>query len=190
MTAVRLLQLMRALGLRHGKKTFALKELAVWAGEPRPTAAMGLLRAEKKGLVSRIGNLWINREDPPEILDIALALPGPSYLSFESALYHHGILSQAPRGGLTMATAGKPRRWETPWGFIRFIHLKPPLFFGFDSHRIASPEKAWLDLVYLRRLRNRNAPLTETVYLNRLGKTRLKTMSKKFPVWVSKIDSL
>lgn len=184
MTLIRLIQEMHNLDRIHHKRIFTLREMAALAQEPRTAAAMTLLRAAQKGLVARTGNLWMNLMDPPEILEVALSLASPSYLSFESALYRRGILSQAPRGGLTMATAGRPRRFQTPWGEIQFFHLKPSLFFGFDEHRIASAEKAWLDLIYLRGLRGRRNVLSEEIDREPLDRKYLRAMTKKFPPWV------
>lgn len=187
MTQVDLVQLLQKLVKNYKKRVFSLREIASLAAISRPAAGMILLRAQKKGIVSRVANCWINRLDPPELLEIAFALASPSYLSFESALYHHGVLSQSPRGALTVATRGRPGRKETPLGTIQFIHLKASLFFGFDSNRIASPEKAWIDLLYIRgRQQGRKQMITEEFYLNRLNQKRLRNFAKKFPRWVRK----
>lgn len=187
MTTVQLIQWMQTLSRDHHKKVFTVREMAFLARESRPATAMTLLRAAKKKLVARAGTLWINLMDPPELLEVALALQSPSYLSMEGALYRHGILSQAPRGSLTLVTAGRPRRFRTPLGDIRFFHLKPSLFSGSDSRRIAFPEKAWLDLIYLRGLRGRKIIFNEKFYTERIDRRRLKKMGEKFPGWVGEI---
>lgn len=181
MTSLKLVQLLQKLARDHRKKVFTLRDMASLGGESRPAAAMTLVRAAKKGLIGRVGNLWINLMDPPELLEVALALPSPSYLSFESALYRQGLLSQSPRGELTLATAGRSRLLRTPLGSIRMIHLKPSLFFGFDGNRIAFPEKAWLDLLYLRGRRGRTGLATEEFYLEGLDRKRLIKFARSFP---------
>jgi len=185
MTQIDLVGILQRFARDHKKRVFSLREIATLAGVSRAAAGMTLIRAEKRGVVWRVLNLWINRLDPPELLEIALSLPSPSYLSFEGALYRHGLLSQSPRGALTLATTGRPRRIETPGGILQFIHLKNPLFFGFNAERIAFPEKAWLDLLYIRGRRGRKNPITETVYLDRLNKARLASFERRFPAWVS-----
>ena len=186
MTQLDLAKLLQKMAREHDKRIFTLREIAALAGISRPAAGMLLLRAEKNGVVARVVNCWINRSDPPDLSDLAFALASPSYLSFESALYRHGLLSQSPRGGLTVAVTGRPRVVESPWGSIRFIHLQRPLFFGFDSNRIAFPEKAWLDLVYIRGRRGRDQMLSEEVYLDRLNARRLRDFARRFPPWVSR----
>ncbi|HCU25192.1 MAG TPA: hypothetical protein DF383_09250 [Deltaproteobacteria bacterium] len=168
----------------HGKKIFSLREIAALSGASRSAVAMTLLRAQKKQLVFRVANLWVNQLDPPNLTEIALSLRSPSYLSFESALYRHGILSQSPRGALTLATTKRPGEFDTPLGRIRFIHLKNSLFFGYDENRIAYPEKAWLDLIYIRGRQGREAAFSETFYLENLNQKRLKEWMEKFPDWV------
>ncbi len=184
MKTVILIRWLRRLHQDHHKRVFFAKEIAALSGESRASAAMTLIRAARQGLVERVGNLWINLMDKPDLLEVALAHRPSSYLSFESALYRHGLLSQSPRGALTLATAARPQVVKTSLGTIRFIHLKPDLFFGFDEGRIALPEKAWLDWLYLRGLRGRGQPITETVYPTRLNRRRLKEFARRFPKWV------
>lgn len=184
MTLIELVRLMQKLAREHEKRVFTLREMATLKGEARTGTAMTLVRAARKGIVARAGTLWLNLLDPPELLEAALSLASPSYLSFESALYRHGVISQSPRGPLTMATTRRPRLFETPLGMIRFFHLQPALFFGFDDHRIALPEKAWLDLLYIRGLRGRRNLITEKVYTGNLDQKAVQKTARRFPRWV------
>lgn len=181
MTTIQLLEILQRLARDRKKRIFRLKDLARLSGSSPASVGMTLLRAQKKGLVFRTGNLWINRLDPPPLAETALALKTPSYISFESALYQRGILSQSPRGALTAATTRRPGRFETPWGNIHFIHLKGSLFFGYDENRVAWPEKAWLDLLYIRGRKRGGAVVTETVHLKGLNRRRLGEFARRFP---------
>ena len=186
MNLVDFLKLLQGLAKDHAKRVFLLREIAMLSGSSRAATGMTLLRAQKKGLVFRIGNLWVNHLDPPRLIEVALALRSPSYLSFESALYQQGILSQSPRGGLTLATPRRSGIFETPLGRIRFIHLQSSLFFGFDETRTAYPEKAWLDLIYIRGRSGRDGIFTEQFYPKYLNRKRLKLFSARFLDWVEK----
>lgn len=191
MTTLSLIQMLQTFAHDYNKRVFSLREIATIANISRPAAGMTLIRAAKKGIVFRVGNFWINQMDPPDLNEIALNLTQPCYISFESALYHHHILSQSPRGALTVATQARPSLVETPQGNIRFTHLKPSLFFGYDANRIALPEKAWLDLIYIRGLQGNKGILTETFYMKTLNKKKLRLFQKEFPQWVAKyIDNL
>ena len=175
-----LVKTLEILARNHNKRVFILKELALFLNVTRPAAAMALIRGRKHGLVWRTRNLWINRLNPPNLEEIAFGLSSPSYISFESALYQRGILSQSPRGALALATTQRSQRVETPLGVVRLIHLKPSLFFGFDKDRVAYPEKAYLDLVYARSRRGENE-YPETLYLKYLDRKRLATFGKAYP---------
>jgi hypothetical protein len=184
MTLIQLVQLMQKLAREHDKRAFTLREMSSLRGESRTGTAMTLLRAARKGLVARVGKLWLNLMDPPDLLEVGLSLVSPSYLSFESALYRLGVISQAPRGPMTMATARRSRLFETPLGSIRFFHLKPALFFGFDERRIALSEKAWLDLLYIRGLKGRRSLITEEIYPGHLDRKAVRRAARRFPCWV------
>ncbi len=82
-----------------------------------------------------------------------LAAPFPAYVSLHSALFHHGMVSQIP-SVIYAVTVGRARRRETPVGVVSFHHVTPSFFFGYESHgrggiKIATPEKALLDVLYL-----------------------------------------
>lgn len=190
MTVVELILLMQGMARDHRKRVFSLRELSVLKGESRASSAMALLRAARKGIVARTGNQWINLMDPPDILEVALALRSPCCMSFESALHRRGVISQAPRGALTMATPGRSFSCRTAVGPIRFFHLKPALFFGFDEQRVALAEKAWLDLLYIRGLQGREGIVTETVHLDVLDRRRLAKMARRFPAWVGELAGI
>lgn len=189
MTTLVLIQILQKMALTHKKRVFSLREIATLSGASRASAGMTLLRAEKKGLVGHAGPLWINLMDPPQLVEVALQLATPAYISFETALYHHGILSQAPKGRLTLATNARPHVLETPLGIIQHIHLKPSLFFGFDTERMALPEKAWLDLIYIRGLKGRKNILMEEFYLEELDVKKIKKWARFFPAWVKEMAS-
>ncbi|HJW83501.1 MAG TPA: hypothetical protein VJ754_04275, partial [Anaerolineae bacterium] len=80
-----------------------------------------------------------------------------SYVSSQSALAHHGLIPEYVPAVISVTTA-RPARWDTPLGRFEFHHIKPDLLFGYrlteltDGQRafVATPEKALLDLVYLR----------------------------------------
>lgn len=184
MNQIELMKILQKLSQEHRKKIFLLKEIAAYSGLSRPQVAMSLLRGLKKEILWRVKNHWINRLDPPTLEELALTLVSPSYISFESALYHHHVLSQSPRGGLTLATTSRPRRIDTPLGRIEAIHLKSDLFWGYDAHRMALPEKAWLDLHYIRSRKGLQFP--EVFYLDQLDQKKIKSFLKNYDGFSSK----
>ena len=82
-----------------------------------------------------------------------LTSPFPSYVSLQSALYRHGMIEQVP--AITYAVSlARTRRFATPLGAVSIHHVDPGFFFGFEhvgtsGGRLATPEKALVDFLYL-----------------------------------------
>jgi predicted transcriptional regulator of viral defense system len=95
-----------------------------------------------------------NRNHLPELI----ALPYPSYISLQSALFFHGLIEQIPIV-IYAITLGRPRRVKTDAGTVSFHRVPPALFTGFeiakDGAKIATPEKALFDTMYLAPGRSR-----------------------------------
>jgi predicted transcriptional regulator of viral defense system len=88
-----------------------------------------------------------------------ISAPDPAYISLQSALFHHGLIEQIP-SILYAVTLGRPRRVRTPVATISFHRMPPELFQGFElsaasDAKIAIPEKALFDLIYLAPGRSR-----------------------------------
>ena len=98
--------------------------------------------------------LWVFKERlEPLALPQYLTNPFPSYVSLQSALYYHGLISQIP--AITYAVSiARTKKYKTALGTISIHHVHPTFFFGFESIgksavKIATPEKALLDFFYL-----------------------------------------
>jgi predicted transcriptional regulator of viral defense system len=88
-----------------------------------------------------------------------LTAPYPAYISLQSALYQHGLLSQIPVVTYAVSLA-RTRRYETPLGVFSIHHVASDFFFGFEpdasgTAMIATPEKALVDVFYLSPTRTR-----------------------------------
>ena len=104
--------------------------------------------------------------------------------SLQSALYHHGMIFQIPSVTYAVSLA-RPRRYETPLGVFSIHHLEPHFFFGYEteetgSAKIAIPEKALLDLCYLRPARTRLfVELPEIQFSNSFDWNKASRMARK-----------
>lgn len=100
-------------------------------------------------------SLWVfPAQVNPLALPEYLTAPLPSYISLQSALYYHGMISQIPAIIYAVSPA-RTRRFTTPLGTISIHHLPPDLYCGYEvigaeRLKIATPEKALVDLLYLR----------------------------------------
>jgi predicted transcriptional regulator of viral defense system len=95
------------------------------------------------------------RTNPHPFL-IANKLKRASFVSLQSALAHYGMIPEFVPV-VTSVTAGRPEQLRTEAGEFIYRHIKKPFFAGFREIEIvssqfvfmATPEKAFLDLVYL-----------------------------------------
>jgi predicted transcriptional regulator of viral defense system len=120
-------------------------------------------------------NKKIDRFALPELI----LAPSPAYVSAQSALFHHGMIEQIP-AVIYAITPARPRRVQTPMGTISFHRMPPELFTGFElssasDAKIATPEKALFDLLYLAPGRSRVfSKLPELTISRRFQWQRLK----------------
>jgi predicted transcriptional regulator of viral defense system len=140
---------------------FTTREAAARWRVPNAHASVSLARLRAAGLLVRLRRgLWAFRErvDPLALPEI-LTAPFPAYVSLQSALYLHGMISQVP--AVTYAvTLARTRRFLTPLGSVSVHHVQPRFFFGDEDAgraggRLASPEKALVDFLYLTPARSR-----------------------------------
>lgn len=119
---------------------------------------LGRLEASEQ-LLSLKRGLWCF-PDRAHVLQLpqALTAPLPCYISLQSALYRHGMISQIPQVVYAVSPA-RTRRWNTPLGVVSIHHIDPEWFMGYellkDNIPMAVPEKALLDALYLSPTRNR-----------------------------------
>jgi predicted transcriptional regulator of viral defense system len=120
-----------------------------------------LRRLAAEGMITHLsrGRWLLNQRIDRLALPELILAPYPAYISLQSALFHHGMIEQIP--SVTYAvTPARPRRLKTPLGTISYHRMPPELFEGFElspglDAKIATPEKALFDMVYLAPGRSR-----------------------------------
>ena len=118
-------------------------------------ASHALQRLGDAGVVTAVRKgVWALQERPdPMVLAEYLTAPYPSYVSLQSALYQHGMIEQIPDMTYLVSLA-RSSRVETKIGTYSIHHVGPTLFGGFTADgrtwiKLASPEKALVDFLYL-----------------------------------------
>lgn len=115
---------------------------------------------QKKGYLKKIINSFYIFTDQKlnenELCFIANKLVEPSYLSLEYALSYYNLIPETVYL-ITNITTRKTKIIETSVGNFQYRSLKKSLFFAYKiiglngiSFKIAEPEKALLDFLYLR----------------------------------------
>jgi len=171
------------------KSYFTVADLGRILGIGGDSLYVTLNRLAKSGLLLRLKkNAYIVFTESPDAEKIANELYFPCYLSFESALSKHGILSQLPYT-LTFATTRPSKKMKIRNFEVEFRHLKNELFFGYtleNGKNIATPEKALLDELYLM-ARGKARANIEELDLKNIDKKLLEKHAKKFPRYIKKL---
>lgn len=138
-------------------------------------------RLIRAGVINRLmKDVYVLGDKPQDLAKIAGLLYRPSYLSFESVLFKHGVINQ-PAFGATFAATGKSKKLELSNGEFWFSQIKPELWWGFEQQDgifTASPEKAIVDMLYLKSLGQRSFD-TDEWYLKPVNKQLLGSYLKK-----------
>jgi predicted transcriptional regulator of viral defense system len=166
-------------------------------------ASHALQRFGKAGLVTAVRKgVWALQERPdPMVLADYVTAPYPSYVSLQSALYQHGMIEQIPDVTYLVSLA-RTSRVETGVGTYSVHHIEPRLFGGFTADartevKLASPEKALVDVLYLSPTRtglfaalpeltlpSRFRVREARAWIGRIASARLRTIA------MSKLDAI
>jgi hypothetical protein len=106
---------------------------------------------------------WVRRGDLIKVKRGIYATPDASlttissriepkaYLSTGTVLARHAIIGSIPARRIQAIKTGRPRTYRCELGTVEHLSISPRLYFGFTSVagiRVASPEKAFLDVCY------------------------------------------
>jgi len=157
MNAASALARLRALG----KRVVTTNDVTLALRVERSAATQTLKRLAAVGLLKKIRHgLWaVDPALDPLLLPEHLTAPLPSYVSFQSALYLRGMVSQVPEVTY-VASLAQTRRVKTTLGVFSIHRLAPTFFGGYETMkdsgvRLAAPEKALMDTLYLGPTRSR-----------------------------------
>jgi predicted transcriptional regulator of viral defense system len=129
--------------------------------------------------------LWAIPESiEPLMLVPHLTAPFPSYISLQSALYYHNMVSQIPEIIYCVSLA-RSRTYHTPMVTVSVHHIPGSFFLGYEERRenhvrMALPEKALLDILYLSQSKSRLfAALPEVEFPPKFSINRAYSMIRK-----------
>lgn len=168
------------------KGFFTTADLEKITGLSRNSLKVAIHRQVIKGVLTKImRGLYQSSFNPIDVTKIANQLYYPSYLSFESALSLHGILSQIPYSKI-FATTRRSKKMILDATEVEFHQLDEKLFFGYqlvNGIYLAEPEKALLDQLYLAH-RGKTTINIKELSLAKINKKKLEEYAKKFPAYV------
>lgn len=149
-----------------------------------------LTRLARAGVIVRLKRgLYVYAHAEPNEFVMANLIYRPSYVSLESALNNYGIIPDVV-GNVTSVSPVTTKTIKTPRGTYIYSKIATNLYFGFNpvtdpqSHfpyTIAAAEKALLDYVYIRKLRDLS---DQRIDLGLIDRNRLIRHGRIFPKWV------
>jgi predicted transcriptional regulator of viral defense system len=170
------------------KPVVTTDEAALVLRAERSATTHTLKRLATAGLLKHIRHgLWTTEQTlDPLLLPEYLTAPFPSYVSFQSALFFHGMVSQIP-SVIYVASLAQTRIVRTNMGTYSIHRLAPTFFGGFEivetsGVRLATPEKALLDTLYLAPARSRLfAHLPEVELPDHFDRDRATSWIRRIP---------
>jgi predicted transcriptional regulator of viral defense system len=131
------------------------KDAAACLAIKPPHASKILTRLQESNQLVHLGRgIWSTKMTiSPFLIPESLAAPFPAYISLQSALYHHDMISQIPSVVYAVSLA-RTHCFQTPIATVSIHHIGPDFFTGFDLDcktgiKMATAEKALLDCIYL-----------------------------------------
>ena len=158
-------QLQALLGIRQESSLFKVVQRLVKAGVLDRVERGKYIRADYSGSPFKLANF----------------LYQPSYVSFESALSFHGILSQFP-AEITSVTTGLGKQKKFSGRVYGYYRIQPRLYWGYfkqEGYLMAEPEKAVLDQAYLAAKGLKPLPLEE-YDMTKIDMPKLKNYARQF----------
>lgn len=167
---------------------FTLNELGnLFGTENRQTLYKKVLRLEKIGILKKLikGKYQFLLKEAGDFT-IANFLYQPSYISMESALSFHSIMTGFPHQ-ITSITIKKSKEFEVGGREYIYSTISPDLFWGWEKKEnflVATPEKALLDYLYFAKKGLRNFDWEE-IDTSNINKDILFLWAKKFNIKIN-----
>jgi len=177
--------------IKEIKKTyFGYQDVAKVLAIGRESAKVACARFVKQGAIVRIKrNIYILRERWQNLtiegkFAFANLIQVPSYVSLMTALSYYEATTQVQRDFIESISIHRTKSVEIDKNIFNYSKIKRPLYFGFNKEKgifIASPEKAFLDALYLKSLQRYSFDLT-SIDFGKLKTAEIKKILKKYPV--------
>lgn len=182
--------LMKALTVNKiTKPYFTHEEIARVLGISTRSSRVSASRYVKHGLLVRIKrNLYVLREkwktmDREAKFAIANLIQVPSYVSLMTALDYYEITTQIQQDFIESIAEKRTQEVTADITVFNFTRIQKNLYGGFikkNNFFIATPEKAFLDALYLQSLGRYNLDI-DTLDLSRLDRNTIRNLIARYP---------
>ena len=171
------------------KVYFGYDEISKTLGIRAESAKVSANRYVRQGILLRVKrNIYILRDRwdgmmREERFAIANITQVPSYVSLMTALDYYEITTQAQRDFIESVAVKRTKVVNISDTVLNFTKVGKGLYFGFVKEKdffIATPEKAFLDAMYLMSLKRYSFDLS-SIERDKLDMAKIKAIAGKFP---------
>jgi len=168
---------------------FGYEEIAKVLGISLPSARVSAVRLVNYGLLVRLKrNMYVLKEawdhlSREEKFSLANLIQVPSYISLMTALGYYQITTQIQHDFFESICIKRTKEVTIEKTVFNFTKINKELYFDFlkvDNFFIASPEKAFLDAVYLTSLKRYSFDKSSLDF-HKLNWDRIKKLAQRFP---------
>ena len=176
------------------KNYFGYEDIARVLNINLDSARVSASRYVKKGFLIRIKrNLYILKEkwlnfSLEEKFLLANIINVPSYISLMTALSYYEITTQIQRDFIESIAINYMKELDIEGSIFNYTKINKKLYFDFykkNDFFIASPEKAFLDSMYLMSIGKYSFDLTSLDF-NKFDKKKINRLIKKYPTNLKK----
>ena len=187
---------MRILDLnRIDKIYFGYEDISRVLGISLESARVSASRYAGQGVLIRIKrNIYMMKErwkilDRTQKYQIANLIQVPSYVSLMSAMDYYQLTTQLQQDFIESIALKRTKEIEIEKNTFIYSKIKQELYFGFVKEKnffVATPEKAFLDAIYLMSLGRYNFDLS-SIEFSKLNRNNLQKILLKFPSKTRKV---
>ncbi len=180
---------------RINKLYFGYEEISMALGITLPSAKVSANRYVNQGLLIKLKrNIYILREkwkviEREDKFILANLVQVPSYISLMTALDYYEVTTQIQREFIESVAVKRTIEKEVDNTVFNFTKISANLYFGFKKDKdffMATPEKAFLDALYMMSLGRYNFDI-DSIDFGKLNRNEIWKMRKGFPVKTQKL---
>lgn len=177
------------------KLYFGYEEISRVLSITLPSARVSANRYVNQGLLVKLKrNIYILKEkwkvlEREDKFVLANLVQVPSYISLMTALDYYEITTQIQRDFIESIAVKRTIEKEVDNSVFNFTKISANLYFGFKKDKdffMATPEKAFLDALYLMSLGRYNFDI-DSIDFGKLNRNEIMKMEKKFPAKTQKL---
>tara|TARA_B100000315_G_scaffold186633_1_gene176062 strand:- start:978 stop:1571 length:594 start_codon:yes stop_codon:yes gene_type:complete len=159
------------------------------------SAMVSASRYVKQGLLIKIKrNIYVLNEkwkalEREDKFTLANLIQVPSYISLMSALDYYEITTQIQRDFIESVAVKRTKEREVKNTLFNYTKINTNLYFGFKKEKdffIATPEKAFLDALYLMSLGRYSFDI-DSLDFSKLNGNEISKLRKRFPAKTRKL---